>query len=247
MSRNFRTLMKASDFWRFCEKPFRKEGSRNSYRCQGDRKLNSRSPLPFLSGKSNKAGGRSPSPPPPSPSSQEEAEGEGYYFWASDGGSLYPEALYHFWQIPLSHLCLVCPPTPQEVWRVGLEAIQTGLFGWVFLRPSLPCHPSHLRKLQLHAEKTRTRVLLFSENKLPHWMCTLNVEVSGRYPLPFHTPPPRHSGRTMNAVAYEKEVGTFETDPLSQQLSAASPTGGGLSRTDTQDIRTTPPRAFSRY
>src|SRR4051812_23347267 len=72
-----------------------------------------------------------------------------YYLWIADEGCLNADALHHQWRIPLYRLLLVQVKTAQDVWRVGLEAIQTGLFSWVFLRPSQACDTSHLRKLQL--------------------------------------------------------------------------------------------------
>lgn len=94
---------------------------------------------------------------------------EEYAVFVADEGILYPTVLASG-PLPLSRWLLVKTDKPEDVWKVGLEAIQTGLFGWILLRPSRACHPHHLRKLQLSAERTRSRVLILSSLKLPHWM-----------------------------------------------------------------------------
>lgn len=99
-----------------------------------------------------------------------------FFLWVADEGVLYAEALHERWHIPLYRLLLVKVPDPQEVWRVGLEAVQTGLFGWVFLRASRACGTAHLRKLQLCAEKASCRVFLLNETKLPHWTLKASLE-----------------------------------------------------------------------
>lgn len=123
---------------------------------------------------------------PPFPSCRAEAERrriapkqseDGFFFWASDQGTLYPESLYHRWGVDPHRLLLVTLPEASDVWRVGLEAVQTGLFAWAFLRPSRGTSVAHLRKLQLEAEKTGTRVLLLLEQKLPNWMCRFSYAV----------------------------------------------------------------------
>jgi hypothetical protein len=97
--------------------------------------------------------------------------------WVSDEGSLYPPVVYEHWRALLSRLLIVQTGDPMEVWRVGLESIQTGLFTWIFLRPSRACHPNYLRKIQLSAERTKSRVLLLCSHKLPHWTLKASFEV----------------------------------------------------------------------
>jgi hypothetical protein len=118
---------------------------------------------------------------PLSPSLESATAVEAYYLFIADEGFLYPGVLAYQWKIPLSRLVLAKVPDPNEVWRVGLEAIQTGLFSWVFLRPSRACPANHLRKLQLSAERTQSRVFLLSNLKLPHWMFKINLAVEGNF------------------------------------------------------------------
>lgn len=94
-----------------------------------------------------------------------------FLFWISDEGWLYPPSL----RIDLNRLILVKAPHAREVWRTALEAVQTGLFGWVFLRPSQACQASTLRKFQLSAERTQTRVFILPPLKLPHWVFKISV------------------------------------------------------------------------
>ncbi len=91
-----------------------------------------------------------------------------YSVFISDEGTLYPPALQKR-QISLSHFLLIQTDTAIQSWKAALEAVQTGLFRWVFLRPSQACDVTHLRKLQLESEKTNTSLFLFSHSKLPHW------------------------------------------------------------------------------
>jgi hypothetical protein len=98
--------------------------------------------------------------------------------WAADEGILYPEALWAQWRIPLSQVLLARLPSPDEVWRVSLEAVQSGIFQWVVIRPSRSCALGQLRKLQLCAERMRVRVLLLPKHKLPHWVCRASIEVA---------------------------------------------------------------------
>lgn len=91
-----------------------------------------------------------------------------YGIFISDEGSLYPPALQK-WQISLSNFLMIYTDTALQTWKATLEAIQTGLFRWVFLRTSKPCDGIHLRKLQLESEKKNTSVFLFSKAPLPHW------------------------------------------------------------------------------
>jgi hypothetical protein len=104
--------------------------------------------------------------------------------WVSDDGLLYPESLYHLWNIPLSRLLLVSvghvphhQDGHQEIWKVVLESIQTGLFLWILIRTSSSCHPSYLRKIQIEAERAQCRVLLLGSQKMPHWILKAKVEV----------------------------------------------------------------------
>ena len=117
-------------------------------------------------------------PPPPLYASDvaEKKTGGAFYLWVADEGVLYAEALHERWKIPLYRLLMVKVPEAGEVWRVGLEAVQTGLFGWVFLRASRACGTAQLRKLQLCAEKARCRVFLLNESKLPHWTLKASIE-----------------------------------------------------------------------
>ncbi len=93
-----------------------------------------------------------------------------YALWISDEGWLYPPTLHHHWNIPLDRLLLVRVNDALDVWRLSLEAIQTGLFQWTLLRPSRLCSTHSLRKLQLTAEATRCQVIVISEQRLPHWI-----------------------------------------------------------------------------
>jgi hypothetical protein len=109
---------------------------------------------------------------PPSPTSAE----NGYFVFISDEGSLYPPALAQK-KIPLFRMLLVKTQDALSTWQASLEAIQTGLFEWIFLRPSKPCSPGYLRKLQLAAEKNHSRVLILSQEKLPHWLLKTSLEI----------------------------------------------------------------------
>lgn len=109
---------------------------------------------------------------PPSPTLGE----TGYFAFISDEGSLYPPALLEK-KIPLHRMLFVKTKEALEVWRAAVEAVQTGLFSWVFLRPSRPCSTAQLRKLQLLSEKNKTKVFVFPSQKLPHWMFKASLEV----------------------------------------------------------------------
>lgn len=91
-----------------------------------------------------------------------------YGVFISDEGILYPPALQK-WQIALSHFLMIQTKNAHQAWKAALEAVQTGVFRWVFLRPSQPCETAQLRKLQIESEKQKTSVFLFSKSKLPHW------------------------------------------------------------------------------
>lgn len=91
-----------------------------------------------------------------------------YGVFISDEGSLYPPALQK-WQISLSKFLMIYTDGALQTWKATLEAIQTGLFRWVFLRTSQPCDGTHLRKLQLESERKNVSVFLFSKASLPHW------------------------------------------------------------------------------
>jgi hypothetical protein len=112
---------------------------------------------------------------PPAPSQSLTAQTTDFIF-ISDEGTVYPPALNAL-GIPLSKVLTVKTETSQQVWKTGLEAIQTGLFSFVFLRPSKPCTTPDLRKLQLCAERKKNKVLVLSDHKLPHW--TLKKKISG--------------------------------------------------------------------
>lgn len=99
--------------------------------------------------------------------------------WVSDNSSPYPGAMMASFSMLLSRLICVRPPQPQEVWSVGLEAIQSGLFRGVFLRPSKACSISHLRRLQLASEKTKTAVFLLGKIQISRWMMKNCWSVSG--------------------------------------------------------------------
>ncbi|NBX92805.1 MAG: hypothetical protein EB120_02965 [Proteobacteria bacterium] len=98
-----------------------------------------------------------------------------YSVFISDEGTLYPPALQK-WQIPLSRFLLIKTDGATQTWKASLEALQTGLFRWVFLRPSQPCNFVQVRKLQLEAEKRKASVFLFSKAKFPHWLFKKRLE-----------------------------------------------------------------------
>lgn len=102
---------------------------------------------------------------------------EGYCLWISDEAMLYPPALLCRSSIPLSRWCFVRVEAPKEAWRVGLEATYTGLFQWILVRPSQTCSPAHLRRLQIAAERARTKILVLGNLKIPHWVLTLSLEI----------------------------------------------------------------------
>jgi hypothetical protein len=91
-----------------------------------------------------------------------------YSVFISDEGTLYPPALQK-WHICLEQFLIIQTDSAYQSWKTALEAIHTGLFRWVFLRPSKPCDTHHLRKLQIESEKKHSSVFLFSKAKLPHW------------------------------------------------------------------------------
>lgn len=102
--------------------------------------------------------------------------------WISEECELYPEALYYYWEIPLSRVLLVRPPTSMEVWKTAVDAAQTGLFAWIIVKTETSCDTTRARKLQLVAEKTKTRVLLLSHSKLPHWTLRASIRVEAPTP-----------------------------------------------------------------
>ena len=114
---------------------------------------------------------------------------EQYFFWAADEGILYPEGIHQEWGLPLNRLLLVKARDAPEVWRLGLEAVQTGLFHSLFLRASRACLSAHLRKLQLAAEKNRTTVFLITNASLPHWTLKETIE-AGTYAHALHPQSP---------------------------------------------------------
>lgn len=98
-----------------------------------------------------------------------------YSIWIADNGFLYAPSLYHERGLPLNQLLIVKVNEAEEVWNVGLEAIQTGLFSSVLLRPSRACHAHYLRKLQLAAERMKAKVFIIAKFKLPHWTLKANI------------------------------------------------------------------------
>ena len=92
-----------------------------------------------------------------------------YFIFISDEGTIYPPALNAL-GVPLTRVLSVKTNSSEEVWKTGLEALQTGLFSFVFLRPSKVCSTSTLRKLQLCSEQKKSKVFVLSDHKLPHWM-----------------------------------------------------------------------------
>ncbi len=125
-------------------------------------------------------------PPSPSISAQPKllapALASSYALWVSDEGWLYTPSLHHHWNIPLDRLLIVRAPEPMEVWRLALDAIQTGLFRWALLRPSKLCSTGQLRKLQLTAEASQCQVIVVSGERLPHWV--LRKKLYAQSPLP---------------------------------------------------------------
>jgi len=91
-----------------------------------------------------------------------------YAVFISHEGVLYPPALSQY-QIPLSRFLIIQTPNSQQTWKTALEAAQSNLFQWIFLRTSQPCESSFLRKLQLASEKYQIKIFLFSNALLPHW------------------------------------------------------------------------------
>jgi len=102
---------------------------------------------------------------------------ETFFLWVSDEGYLFPETLSQRFHFPLQQLVLAKVPTALDVWKVALEATQSGLFGWIFLRPSRGCPPAFLRKLQLHSERMRSRIIILCPEKLPHWLLKTSWEL----------------------------------------------------------------------
>ena len=100
-----------------------------------------------------------------------------HYLWIADEGFLYPVALPFHCRTPVSRWLLVKARDPTETWKIALEAIQTGLFGFVFLRPSRSCDATHLRRLQLSSERTQTRIFLLGNLRFPHWVIKHSFEV----------------------------------------------------------------------
>lgn len=110
-------------------------------------------------------------PPSPSLSGSREVP---YGVWVSDEGYLYPPAFHD--RFPLERLLLIKTPRARDTWQVGLEAVQSGLFQWVLLRPGDGCPDIFLRKMQLAAGRTHCRVLLLTEKPLPHWTLKTSFE-----------------------------------------------------------------------
>lgn len=102
---------------------------------------------------------------------------EFFFLWVSDEGYLFPETLSHRYAFPLQQLVIAKVPTPADAWKVALEGVQAGLFGWIFLRSSRGCPPAFLRKLQLASSRAQARVLIFCPEKLPHWLLKTTLEI----------------------------------------------------------------------
>jgi len=102
-----------------------------------------------------------------------------YFIFISDEGTIYPPALKVL-GIPLSRVLTVKTDSSDQVWKTGLEAIQTGLFSFIFLRPSKTCPTANLRKLQLWAERKKSKVFVLSDHSLPHW--TIKKKISASLP-----------------------------------------------------------------
>jgi hypothetical protein len=115
---------------------------------------------------------------PPAPTTTWDAV-HSYFIFISDEGTVYPPALNAL-GIPLSKVLTVKTQNSDEVWKTALEALQTGLFSFVFLRPSKICSTSDLRKLQLWAERKKAKVFVLSDHPLPHW--TLKKKVTATLP-----------------------------------------------------------------
>jgi hypothetical protein len=111
-----------------------------------------------------------PLPPSPNQGLISRLTSISYAIWISDEGWLYTPTLHHHWNIPLERLLLVRVKDAMDVWRLALEAVQTGLFQWAILRPSRLCPTGYLRKIQLTAESTRCQIIVLSEERLPHWV-----------------------------------------------------------------------------
>ena len=98
--------------------------------------------------------------------------------WLSNEGELYPEAIQQYWNIPLSRMLLIRAPSTEEVWRTALDAVQTGLFAWIFLKTERSGQSAQMRKLQLAAEKTKTRILILCQARIPHWNLKASIQVT---------------------------------------------------------------------
>jgi len=110
---------------------------------------------------------------PPSPSVTSDT-----LLWVSDVAYLSPNALAQHWNIAYEPAVHLHPPDATQSWRAALEGVQTGLFHWVFIKPSQNCATNFLRKLQISARKNQTRVCVFPPKKLPHWFFKVSLEVS---------------------------------------------------------------------
>lgn len=102
-----------------------------------------------------------------------------FLLWIADEGFPYPPLLARYWDLPLGRFLMVQPPSPAETWKAALEAVQTGIFGWVLVRPSRGGPPLAARRLQLAAEKTACRVLLLLDAPFPHWTLKASFVVDG--------------------------------------------------------------------
>jgi hypothetical protein len=129
------------------------------------------------------------------------------YVWISDEVMLYPPAVFSQAAMRPSQWLFIETPKAQETWRATLEAIQSGLFRGVFLRPSVGCAPVQMRKLQLAAEKARNQVFILGKINVPHWMVTLSLEIERK------------------GIPNESHC---ETDPLSSELFIRSQSCRGM-------------------
>lgn len=105
-----------------------------------------------------------------------------YALWISDEGWLYTPSLHHHWNLPLERLLLVRVREAMDVWRLALDAVPTGLFQWLILRPSKLCATGYLRKLQLTAEESRCQVIVVSGERLPHWILRKKIYAPSSVP-----------------------------------------------------------------
>jgi hypothetical protein len=118
-------------------------------------------------------------PTPFGKDSRDEANsGLSFSFWVSDGGSFYAPALYAHAGVDLQTAVFAKAENAAQTWGLALEALQTGLFKDIFLKPSEACRPAVIRKMQLVAENVRCRVFVFSKFNLPHWFFRASYSIA---------------------------------------------------------------------